>query len=43
MKSFPSLFVHYLRKRANRRNLRVLMQFLATLIALVTVYSVLFH
>lgn len=43
MKYFPSLFLHYLRNRATRRNLWVLMQFLATLIAMVTVYSVLFH
>lgn len=43
MKSFPSLFMHYLRNRATRRNLRILMQFIVTLIAMVTVYSVLFH
>jgi len=43
MKYFPSLFLHYLRKRATQRNLRVLLQFVATLIAMVTVYSVLFH
>ena len=43
MKSFPSLFLHYVRNRATRRSLRVLMQFLATLFAMVAVYSVLFH
>ena len=43
MKHFPALFVHYLRNRATRRNLRVLVQFMATLVAMVTVYSVLFH
>jgi Trk K+ transport system NAD-binding subunit len=43
MKYFSSLFLHFLRNRAARRNLRVLVQFMATLIAMVTVYSVLFH
>ena len=43
MKYFPSLFLHYLRKRATRRNLRVLVQFMATLVAMVSVYSVMFH
>jgi len=43
MKYFSSLFLHLLRNRATRRNLRVLVQFMATLIAMVTFYSVLFH
>jgi len=43
MKYFPSLFLHYLQNRASRRNLRVLVQFMATLVVMVTIYSVLFH
>lgn len=43
MKYFPSLFLHYLRTRATRRNLRILTQFMAALVAMITVYSVLFH
>ncbi len=43
MKFFPSLFLHYLRNRATRRNLRILIQFIATLFVMVTIYSVLFH
>lgn len=43
MKFFPSIFLHYFRNRATRRNLRILLQFIAALFAMVTVYSVLFH
>ena len=43
MKGFPSLFLHFVRNRAGRRNLRTLLQFLAALAAMVVVYSILFH
>ena len=43
MKSFTSLFLHYLQHRASRRNLRVLGQLLLVLATLVTVYSIAFH
>jgi Trk K+ transport system NAD-binding subunit len=43
MKVFPSLFFHYLRTRAHRRNLKTLRQLLAALAAMIVVYSVLFH
>lgn len=43
MKSFTSLFLHYLRNRASRRNLRVVAQLLLLLIAMVALYSTLFH
>jgi len=43
MKSFTSLFLHYMRNRATRRNLQILTRFLATLVSMIAVYSVLFH
>ena len=43
MKSFTSLFLHYLQHRASRRNLRVLGQLLLVLATMVAVYSVVFH
>ncbi len=43
MKYFLSLFLHYSQNRATRRNLRILTQFIASLLAMVTIYSVLFH
>ncbi len=43
MKSFTSLFLHYLGHRASRRNLRVLGQLLLVLVIMVAVYSVAFH
>ncbi len=43
MKSFNSLFLHYLGHRASRRNLRVLGQLLLVLVIMVAVYSVAFH
>ena len=43
MKYFPSLFLHYFGNRSSRRNLKVLGQFLLLLVAMVAVYSVLFH
>lgn len=43
MKIFPSVFLHYLKNGAGRRNLKALAQFLLILVALVTVYSTLFH
>jgi Trk K+ transport system NAD-binding subunit len=43
MKSFSALFVHYLRSRASRRNLKVLGQFLLLLVAMVVLYSIVFH
>ena len=43
MKYFSSLFPHYFGNRSSRRNLKVLGQFLLLLVAMVAVYSVLFH
>lgn len=43
MKVFPTLFLHFLRNRASRRNFKALLQFLTALAAMVVVYSVLFH
>lgn len=43
MKTFTSIYLHYLRNRASRRNLRVLAQFFLVLFAMVVAYSVLFH
>ncbi|MGI9457157.1 MAG: potassium channel family protein [Aeoliella sp.] len=43
MKSFTSLFLHFVRHRGSRRNMRVLGQFLLLLFGMVTLYSVLFH
>ena len=43
MKSFVSVFLHYLRNRGSRRNLKVLGQFLLMLVAMVIAYSFLFH
>lgn len=43
MKNFAALMLLYMRNRASRRNLAALMRFIVILIALVTVYSILFH
>ena len=43
MKYYPSLLLHYFGNRSSRRNLKVLGQFLLLLVAMVSVYSVLFH
>lgn len=43
MKSFTSLFLHYLWRRGSRRNLAVLERMLMLLVGLVAVYSILFH
>jgi voltage-gated potassium channel len=43
MKSFTALFLHYLRNRAGRRNLRTLANFLFVLAALITLFSIVFH
>ncbi|GAA4443836.1 potassium channel family protein [Novipirellula rosea] len=43
MKSFTTLYLHFMRDRASRRNLRVLAQFIFFLVAMVLVYSVIFH
>ncbi|QDV46245.1 potassium transporter peripheral membrane component [Stieleria neptunia] len=43
MKSFTTLYLHFMRNRASRRNLRVLAQFVVTLLAMILVYSVFFH
>ena len=43
MKSFPSLFLHFVRNRASRRNLRTLAQFFLLLVSMVALYSVGFH
>ncbi len=43
MQFFPAQFVHFLRSRPSARNFRLLIQFLAVLAMLVTVYSIIFH
>lgn len=43
MKYLPSLLLHYLGNRSSRRNLKILGQYLLLLVAMITVYSVLFH
>ncbi|QEG39078.1 potassium channel family protein [Roseimaritima ulvae] len=43
MKSFTTLYLHFMRNRASRRNLRVLAQFLFILLAMIVVYSWTFH
>ncbi len=43
MKSFTTLYLHFMRNRASRRNLRVLAQFVLLLIGMILVYSVIFH
>ncbi len=43
MKSFTTLYLHFMQNRASRRNLRVLAQFVLLLIGMILVYSVLFH
>ncbi|PAY20739.1 potassium transporter TrkA [Rhodopirellula sp. SM50] len=43
MKSFTTLYLHFMRNRASRRNLRVLAQFVVSLFAMILVYSVFFH
>ncbi len=43
MKSFTTLYLHFMRNRASRRNLRVLAQFVLLLLAMIVVYSVIFH
>jgi hypothetical protein len=43
MKSIVTLLAHYLRGRASRRNLGVLLRFFIALAAMVAVYSTIFH
>lgn len=43
MKSFTTLYLHFMRNRASRRNLRVLAQFVLFLLAMIVVYSIIFH
>lgn len=43
MKSFTTLYLHFMRDRASRRNLRVLAQFVLLLLGLIFAYSVIFH
>lgn len=43
MKSFTTLYLHFMRNRGSRRNLRVLAQFVLLLMCLILVYSVIFH
>ncbi len=43
MKSFTTLYLHFMRNRASRRNLRVLAQFLLILLTMIFVYSMIFH
>ena len=43
MKAFTSLFLHFVRRRASQRNLRILVNFLLLLFSMVALYSVLFH
>lgn len=43
MKSFTTLYLHFMRNRASRRNLRVLSQFVLLLFSMILVYSVIFH
>ncbi|QDV86227.1 potassium channel family protein [Planctomycetes bacterium TBK1r] len=43
MKSFTTLYLHFMRNRASRRNLRVLTQFAVTMLIMISVYSVVFH
>ncbi len=43
MKSTPSLLIRHLHNRTSRRNLVVLLRFIAVLIGLVGLYSVVFH
>ena len=43
MKSFTTLYLHFMRNRASRRNLRVLAQFFLLLLAMVLAYSMIFH
>lgn len=43
MKSFTTLYLHFMRNRASRRNLWVLAQFVVLLLAMILVYSMIFH
>ncbi|MDV6029183.1 MAG: potassium channel protein [Phycisphaera sp. RhM] len=43
MKSFTTLYLHFMRNRASRRNLRVLTQFAVSMLIMISVYSVVFH
>ncbi|MEZ6152920.1 MAG: NAD-binding protein [Pirellulaceae bacterium] len=43
MKSFTTLYLHFMRNRGSRRNLRVLTQFVLLLLGMILVYSVIFH
>ena len=43
MKSFTTLYLHFMRNRGSRRNLRVLAQFVLLLIVMILAYSVIFH
>ncbi|QEF97931.1 Glutathione-regulated potassium-efflux system protein KefC [Stieleria maiorica] len=43
MKSFTTLYLHFMRNRASRRNLRVLTQFALLMFGMIAIYSVIFH
>ncbi len=43
MKSFTTLYLHFMRNRASRRNLRVLGQFVLLLLGMILFYSTIFH
>lgn len=43
MKSFTTLYLHFMRNRGSRRNLRVLTQFVLLLLGMIFFYSVIFH
>lgn len=43
MKSFTTLYLHFMGNRASRRNLRVLTQFALLMLGMILVYSVIFH
>ena len=43
MKTIPAQVAQFLHKRDNKRNIKALVQLLIVLVALISVYSVLFH
>ncbi|WP_199773832.1 potassium channel family protein [Stieleria maiorica] len=43
MKSFTTLYLHFMRNRASRRNLRILTQFALLMSGMIAIYSVSFH
>ena len=43
MKALAAQLVHFLRKETSRKNLRMLARLLLMLVAIVVVYSVIFH